>query len=244
MSRDVAARSEGEPAPVSVDALPTLELDDLAHEEEAALVARGRAYAREYGRIQGAQTTLLKNLAVVVVSLRIQYQDMRGAGHDYRQTVAEMYRSAGIDPDSSSAMQAAVRWHVGNLLRRTMTPRELEANDLQLTSPLERLQDNRAVNSALVKAAKVSAEVAESTPKPRRSTGEPAKAEESTAVKATADHLRLATVARDILGKLDRNVIKKHMTDGQRHALDVELAAMERKLASLRKLTQKPSSRG
>jgi hypothetical protein len=54
----------------------------------------------------------------------------------------------------------------------------------------------------------------------------------------------LAVVAKDILGQLDRNVIKRHMTDGQRAALDVELAAIERKLASLRKLTQKTSSRG
>jgi hypothetical protein len=244
MSREIATKSTGEPVPVSVDDLPALELDDLAHEGEAALVARGAAYAREHHRIQGAATTLVRNIAVVVVALRVKHQDMRGSSHEYRQVVADMYRSAGIPADSTSALQASVRWHIGNLLRRHLTPRELEANDLQPTSPLERLQDSRKVNSSIIKAARVSTAVKESTPKPSRSKAEPTGEEAGKAVRATADHLRLAVVAKDILGQLDRNVIKRHMTDGQRAALDVELAAIERKLASLRKLTQKTSSRG
>ncbi|MER5501364.1 hypothetical protein ABT096_29745 [Streptomyces sp. NPDC002561] len=219
--------------------MPTLELDDLAGEGEAALVARGSAYAREYARIQGQQTTLLKNLAVVIVSLRIQRGDLRGASHEYRQIVADMYRAAGIDPDNSTNLQSAVRWHIGNLLRRAATPRELERADLKPTSPLERLQDARKVDAAIVKAAKVSA--AADAAKSSRKKGTKTEPDVGAAIKATADHLRLAKVAADVLGKLDRHVITKDMADGQRKALDRELAAMERKIASLRKLTAPPA---
>ncbi|MFE6493406.1 hypothetical protein [Streptomyces sp. NPDC057748] len=217
--------------------MPTLELEDLAHEPETALVARGAAYAREYTRIQGQQTTLLKNLAVVIVSLRVQRNELRGTSHEYRQLVADMYRSAGIDPDKSTNLQSAVRWHVGNLLRRVATPRELERADLKPTSPLERMQDTRAANAALVKAARVSAD-ADSSTKASRAKSD---ADPGQVVKATADHLRLAKVAAEIVGKLDKRVITKEMTDGQRKALDRELSGLERKIASLRKLTAPPA---
>lgn len=236
MSREVAV-------PVDADTLPTLELDDLAQEGEAALVARGAAYAKEYGRIQGVSTTLAKNLAVVIVALRVQHDDMRGSSHEYRQTVADMYRQAGLPADSQGALQNTVRWHVGNLLRRTMTPRQLEANNLQPTSPLERLQDSRKTNSAIIKAAKVSRDVTESKPKPSRRKTADDEPSTGTEIKATADHLRLASVVVDILGQLDKGVITKHMTSGQRAALDADLAKMERRVASLRTVTKKPRSR-
>lgn len=226
---------------VDLDDLPTLQLEDIAQESESTLVARGQAYAKEYAAVQGKATTLLKNLAVTQVALRIKLDDLRGSSGEYRSIVSEMYRSMNLDPERVTAMQAAVRWHVGNVLRRHMTPRQLEAHNLLPTAPVERLQDNRALNASLIKAAKVSSAVDASTPKPaKRSAGEAA--EPGQPVKATSDHLRLAEVAKDILGKLDRTVIKRHMTDGQRSKLDAELAAMERKIATLRKLTQKPSS--
>ncbi|MFE7624227.1 hypothetical protein [Streptomyces sp. NPDC057509] len=238
-SSDLARPATGEIAVDAHDALPTLELEDLAGESEQALVARGAAYAREYAKIQGKATALLKNLAVTQVAIRIKMNDMRGTSHEYRTVVAEMYRSMGLPQDRTETMQASVRWHVSNVLRRHMTPRELEAHNLQPTSALERLQDNRKVNSAIIRAARATTAVEESTPKPaKRALGEPAVPGQP--VKATADHLRLVDVASDILGKLDRNVIKKHMTDGQRAKLDKELAAMEKKIAALRKLTRKP----
>ncbi|GAA3018476.1 hypothetical protein [Streptomyces fulvorobeus] len=230
---------------VDLDELPTLQLEDLAQESEDALVARGSALARRYFEIEGEATTLLKNLAVTQVALRIKLDDPRGNSAEYRAIVGDMYRSLNIPEDRITRVQGSVRWHVGNLLRRHMTARELEANGLKPTSPLERLQDNRKVNASLIKAALVSKDVAASTPKPakRAEKGEEADpADAGQPVKATADHLRLAEVAKDILGNLDRNVIKKHMTDGQRAKLDAELHAMERKILSLRKLTQKPTS--
>lgn len=243
MSSELARPGPGDVV-VSIDDLPTLQLDDISHEAEGALLARGAAYAREYARVEGKATTLLKNLAVVIVAIRKQHDDMRGSSHEYRQAVAELYRSANIPPDSSSRLQAAVRWHISNVLRRHMTTRELERTNLQTTSALERMQDARAVNAIIVKASKAASAVDESTPKGPVKKGQAATPEQAgQPVRATADHLRLAQVAGNILDKFDRSVIKRDMTDGQRSALDKQLATMERKLASLRKLTQKPSSK-
>jgi hypothetical protein len=234
----------GSPAAVDIDDLPTLQVEDLAEESEGQLVARGAALAREYFKIEGKATTLLKNLAVTQVALRVKMDDPRGTSHEYRTVVSEMYRSLNIAPDRIERTQASVRWHISNVLRRHLTPRELEKNNLQSTSALERMQDARAVNAIIVKASKVASAVDKSTPKGPAKKGQPAAPEQAgQPVRATADHLRLAEVAGNILDKFDRNVIKRDMTDGQRSALDKQLAAMERKLASLRKLTQKPSSK-
>ncbi|WP_327379431.1 hypothetical protein [Streptomyces sp. NBC_01212] len=237
------ARPGSKDVAIDVRDLPTLELDDVASESEATLIARGAAYAREYDAIQGKATTLLRNLAITQVALRIKYDDMRGQSGPYRAVVGEMYRGLGIPEERIDKMQGSVRWHIGNILRRHMTARQLEAHDLLLTSPLERLQDDRKASSAIVKAVRASEAVEASTPKPSRAkSGEPA--DKGQPIKATSDHLRLAEVAKDIVGKMDPNVIKRHMTDGQRAKLDAELRTMERKIASLRKLTQKPSSKG
>ncbi|MGP3750880.1 hypothetical protein [Streptomyces sp. IBSNAI001] len=247
LAKPDAADVDTDAADVDTDAVTTLQLEEIAQESEPALVARGAALARRYFEIEGEATTLLKNLAVTQVALRIKLGDPRGSSHEYRVIVNDMYRSLGVSEDRITKMQGSVRWHVGNLLRRHMTPRELEKYDLQPASPLERLQDSRKATAAIVKAARVSSDVAASTPRPaKRAKGDaPAvPADEGKPVRATADHLRLAEVARDIVGKLDRNVIKSHMTDGQRAKLDAELATMERKIASLRKLTQKPRSKG
>jgi hypothetical protein len=122
-----------------------------------------------------------------------------------------------------------------------MTTRELEQAGLQTTSPLERFQDRRAVDAAIVKAVKVSNDVAASTPKPAK--GERVPEQGGQPVKATADHLRLAQVAGNILGQLDANVIDQHMTPGQRAKLDEQLAVAQKLITALRRHTRKPSSK-
>lgn len=231
---------------VSLDNLPTLQLEDVADESEGTLVARGAAYAKEYAVVQGKATTLLKNLAVTQVALRVKYADMRGQSGAYRAVVADMYAGLGLPEERVDQMQATVRYHIGNIIRRHMTPRELEEAGLRPETPIERQRDERAARAIVLQAHKVTRAVEESTPLPR---SRKKAADEENAqpvghvVKATADHLRLAEVALNMLGKFDRNVIKTHMTDGQRAKLDKELRDMERKIASLRKLTQKPSSK-
>lgn len=235
-----------------VDNIRALDIEDIKGETEAQLVARGTAYAREYARVAEIPTILLKNIATVVVALRMQYGDMRGETHPYRQAVAEMYRAAGVPPTNSDKMQTAVRWHVGNLLRQRLTPRQLEKHDLLPTSPLERLQDTRAANSALVRAASAYRAVQESMPEPTSEDPEKPKGKKGKstavdvpaerAVKATADHIRLVEAARNITAQLSPDVIKSHMTDGQRAKLDEDLAAMQKRLTELRRLTRKRSS--
>jgi hypothetical protein len=61
-------------------------------------------------------------------------------------------------------------------------------------------------------------------------------------VRATADHLRLAHVAGNIVGQIDTSVVDTHMTDGQRAKLDEELAALQKAITRLRRHTKKPSS--
>lgn len=254
MSKEVArsADADADPALFSVDpdSLPSIQLDDLAGESEDQLVARGVAYAREYVRIEHQPTILLKNLAAVIVALRREMGDWRGETQAYRSRVTDLYLSAGIPADSEkSRVRAAVRWHVGNLLRRTLTTRELEREGLLSTSPLERLQDTRAASAVLLQAVKVSADVEKSTPRTAKKSSKGAgkgkkeepSASEGSPVKATADHIRLAGVASSIIGQMDSGVITTHMTAGQRASLDGELEALQKKITALRRLTRKPA---
>lgn len=253
-AREVATRRGGDDVVrIDVANLPTLQLDDIEQESETALVARGAAYAREYARIEDKPTILAMNLATVLIAIRKQRDDWLGRTHEYRQVAAEVYRQAGIrDRDQLTRLQAAVRYHVGNMVRRYLTPRELRSYGLLDTSPLERQQDRRATDAALLTATKASVEVAESTPKRPAKKAEAAehrvpeqgKGSAGLAVRATADHLRLATAARNITGQLDVGVIDEHMTDGQRAKLDEELAELERTVRKLRRHLKKPQVRG
>ncbi|GAB1326957.1 hypothetical protein [Streptomyces sennicomposti] len=229
---------------VDVATLPTLQLEDIQDETEAALVARGAAYAREYAKIEDKPTILAMNIATVLMALRRQHDDWLGRSHEYRQLAAEVYRQAGVtDKDQLTRLQAAVRYHAGNMVRRQLTTREVRSLGLLETSPLERQQDRRATDAAILVATKTSVDVAASTP---RNTAEPSSGAQATPVpaqsasvghpvKATADHLRLASVARGIVGQLDVGVIDDHMTDGQRAKLDDELADLERTVRRLRR---------
>ncbi|WP_432157775.1 hypothetical protein [Streptomyces sp. bgisy153] len=230
--------------------LPQLELDDLKDETEESLVARGATYVREIVRIENATTILYKNVAVTLLALRRQMGDWRGEGYEYRQKVNEMYRQAGIDDDpDSKRIKGNVRWHVGNALRRYLTPRELKRAGLLPESPLERGQDNRATQSAIVRATRAIA--AAEQPKPAKSSEKAPRGEvkadavpstlTGAEVKATADQLRLAQVASGILAQMSEGAIADDMTRGQRTTLDKQLAAMEERIRALRELTRAKS---
>lgn len=243
MSKAVARRTNA--SNVDAGTVPELQVDDLRNDSESALLARGAAYAREYARIEHQPTILLKNLAAVVVALRILYGDMRGQTHPYRQAVKSLYRDAGVKSDSSDKMQTAVRWHISNILRTALTETQLLELDLKPTSALERQQDDRAKNAALVAGLKAAETASHSTPNTsKKSAGQTAIEEPASAghpVKATADHLRLAHAAGSILNQLDEDVIKSHMAAGQRAKLDKELAAIQQRISKLRRLTRAKS---
>lgn len=226
-----------------------LELDDIAEEPEEMLIARGAAYAKEWGRIESHPTILLKNIATVIVALRKQHDDYLGRDGEYRKKVADMYTRAGIDEDR---IKNAVRYHVNNALRRYLTPRELKRLGLVPESLLERQQDNRATNQAIIRATKLTAQI-EAAPPVKKIGEKPAKKSRAkgevnadvveatvpgTRVKATADHLRLAEVANGIVGQMRTDVIDVDMTDGQRDKLDQHLKALESQVRKLRRHLQ------
>ncbi|WP_008412899.1 hypothetical protein [Streptomyces sp. SM8] len=234
MGKEADLRSHSDTELAATAAGPVLELDDIAHESQGQLVARGTAYGREYEKVSGTATILLKNIAIVVIALRKQMDDWTGSSGEYREIVRQMYAAAGLDESA----QSSVRYHVGNILRRTLTTRELESLGLKTTSPSERQQDARAANAALIAAARASAEVA---PKKKSKGSSSASTELATltageAVKSTADHLRLAQVARNIVNQVQPDVIKSEMTPGQRDRLDEELAEAQKRIAALRRV--------
>jgi hypothetical protein len=253
MSRkDVARAGQSILASVNEVNAPALQLEEIENETEAALIARGSAYAREYAAIEDKPTIMAMNIATVLIAIRKQHDDWLGRSHDYRQRAAEVYTQANIPDETRRRLQGAVRYHIGNMLRRYLTPRELKSLELLDTSPLERQQDNRATNSVLLSAVRASVEVDASTPKRavEPAKGKPAPKEKvpeqgggaGTAVKATADHLRLTQTAINIIGQLDDDVINEHMTDGQRTKLDDQLAEIERAARRLRRMLKKVSS--
>ncbi|MYR43078.1 hypothetical protein [Streptomyces sp. SID5910] len=250
---DVARLGQRTVTHVDAASVQALDLEAIEHEPTTALIARGAAYAREYAAIEHKPALLAQNIAVVLLALRKQHDDWLGRTHVYRQDAAEVYRAASIDDkEQLTRLQANVRYHVGNMLRRHLTPRELRALELHDASPLERQQDRRATDTAILRATKVSAEVTSSTPRTSQVTKKGAQPEAvprqgsvaGLAVKATADHLRLAQAAKALVAQFNADVIDDHMTDGQRAKLDEELAEMERKVRSLRRHLKKRRSEG
>lgn len=232
---------------VDLEDIPTLQLDDISRESEDMLIARGAAYVAEWARIVDRPAMLAKNTAVVMLALRIKLDDPLGRSGTYKQVVRELYSRAGVPRDKLENVQAAVRWHVGNLVRRHYTPRQLESLNLLPTSPLERTQDARKAAAHIVAATRAAQAVESSSPRastkgaqaaaiPEQATGE--------RIKATADNLRLAQTVATILSEINTTTVDRDMTDGQRAKLDAELEAMQKRIAQLRRHTRKPRSQG
>lgn len=231
-----------EPAPPANIAVPdvgdgfsTLDLEMIQDESEETLIARGTAYARGYAAVEKAPTILAMNLATVLLAIRQKHGDPRGETHEYRVVANEVYARANMHEEQLRRLKTNVRYHIGNLMRRAYTARELKRLNLLDTSPIERQQDKRATNSVLLKAVAASAEASSSTSKRTKQTGTGSEVVPAQAVKATADHLRLASVAAGIVEQIDTDVIDDDMTAGQIAKLDEQLAAVERATRRLRR---------
>ncbi|MFD4699776.1 hypothetical protein [Streptomyces niveus] len=212
-------------------------------ETETQLQARGAAYAREYASIESKQGVLADSLALVCLALRVQMQDMTGTSYEYKQTIRELYSQSDVTGDQLTRLQANVRYHLGNRLRRHMTPRELEKHGLLPSSPLERGQDKRSRNAALVAALNAS-DTDKPAPKSKaKASDEGASASSTPAVsgRAVADHLRLGQGAARVLEQLDADVIAS-MTAGQRAKLDEELETIQTIVRALRRAVKRASS--
>ncbi len=128
----------------------------MAGKSLETLVDEGVTLIRHFHSIEESKTEVLRQLASVVIKIRGRFRDSEGrrdwAGrsHEYRLCAARMYEKAGVPPDSAANIQAALRYHVGNLLREEVSLEELEDLGLLAASPRERLAAARSEVSALV----------------------------------------------------------------------------------------------
>ena len=115
----------------------------------------------EYQKHEGdrARTPeILKHLAGVLVDMREHFltdagePDWSGRTYGYRQAARDVYRDSGIPADAVSRVQAAVRYHVGGIVRERVNEDDLEALGLSAATPVERSRDSRARRSAQLQA--------------------------------------------------------------------------------------------
>lgn len=121
----------------------------LAEIRETATAALRRYFAAE----PDARTAILRDVAESLVDAREHFitadgtVDYRGRTYAYRRFVGEIFAGANPPADEVQAVQAAVRYHVGNVLRERLTPDTLEALGLRKESPKERSVEKRASES-------------------------------------------------------------------------------------------------
>lgn len=90
-----------------------------------------------------------RHAADTIVALRKQFKhegihDWAGRSPGYRDLIERLYRQAGVPSDSESSLQANLRYHVGNALRRTASPEDLAAIGMSVDGPLARIKSTRA----------------------------------------------------------------------------------------------------
>ncbi len=120
------------------------------------LVERATQTLRDYLTEQESslKTARLKDLAEIVVALRGSFElddgrhDWSGRSTGYRSAMAEVYDKAALPADERDTVQAALRYHVGNLLRENTSPEELASVGLTSQSPKERLAGHRQALAA------------------------------------------------------------------------------------------------
>jgi hypothetical protein len=126
----------------------------------AALRDEAADLLRRYTRAEkdADRTPLLRRVAEVFVDLRGHFydddgvQDWRGRTYPYRQVIGDAYGLANVPKDELSTVQAAVRYHVSNVLRERLSADDLEALGLRPSSARERSVEKRERQSALLSA--------------------------------------------------------------------------------------------
>lgn len=110
------------------------------------LVKHGADLLREYVSVEEKRSDTLRNLAVIVVGIRAKTSgqdgkpDWAGRSPDYRAHITAMYEQAGVPTDSQANVQAALRYHVGNVLRDKVSTKDLQHAGLKAQSPKDRQQ--------------------------------------------------------------------------------------------------------
>lgn len=123
----------------------------------AQLVGEGVSLLRQY--LKAPRTELLRQLAPVIVELRSRSTledgrpDWGGRSPAYRDVMTEIYRRAGVPKERLDTIQAAMRYHIGNLIRERASREELLAVGLTTTAPRDRNAETREALRALSAAA-------------------------------------------------------------------------------------------
>lgn len=109
------------------------------------LQAHGTDLLRQYVETDAKRTEVLRNLAKVVVGIRAQTMtgdgktpDWAGQSQAYRDVIRAMYDEAGIPTDASANVQAALRYHIGEVLREVVSPSALTKAGLTTKGPRDR----------------------------------------------------------------------------------------------------------
>ncbi len=102
------------------------------------------------------KTTNLRTVAEAFFDAREHFftpegtPDWKGRTHAYRVWVRETMRNANIQKDGLATVQAAIRYHVGNVARERMDAGALADLGLNAASPRERSIEKRGRNSEIL----------------------------------------------------------------------------------------------
>lgn len=127
----------------------------------AGLTDAVAAILGDYVQSGRERTDLLRLAAEKIVNLRQHFTladgrvDWSGRSPKYRALMQEIYARAHVPADRYDTVQAALRYHVGNLLRETADKDDLASVGLTAVAPRERLARNRAVVAAIAETGKV-----------------------------------------------------------------------------------------
>jgi hypothetical protein len=117
-----------------------------------------RAYEAALDYLDSGEGSDLRRLAECLVDLRETYIgtdgriDWAGRSWHYRHEVALLWQRLG-DSDEVESLKAAVRYHVGNVIRERASDEDLAAAGLKTATPRDRAAGVRAQHAALLKAA-------------------------------------------------------------------------------------------
>jgi len=132
--------------------------------------------------------------------------DWRGQTWEYKQAVQEVFGLANVPPDEHESLAAAIRYHVGNILRDRLDESEITGIGLRAISPRARSSERRA------RQAKVAATVRDS---------------------ARLDAIRLLASSLAQLKQVEPDSIRRSALREQHEATKL-LDRIERELAELR----------
>lgn len=104
----------------------------------------------------GGTTEDLRAVAVAFVDSREHFftregdPDWLGRTHAYRRWVREVMSLANVPGETVATLQAAIRYHTGNILRERLDAETLEDLGLVSTSPRERSVEKRERTSSIL----------------------------------------------------------------------------------------------